>query len=295
MKYNQIKPSAQEMEFIIKYPKLVDWLEVVSYFNIPLSLVAQNSEYLTNIQYFWEKYLLRVKVDPEEFVHTVPKSKISWTELLRNYKLSEKLLTEIIPDINEQDNRNILWAYISINQTLSEKFIIDHKSEVKWKNIAEYQNLSEEFIASQISYGNLSPFKDELLENQIMSYDIIVKYFKPFNFEDTLARNRKAPLSILNIFMSNNAATRKREWATISAFHELTPEFLSETLAHNQIDLHEVCKNETLTVDSTKIILDAYDWIDWDNLLQYHNDIFVAIIPTLNKDQLELLAKKWER
>ena len=54
---------------------------------------------------------------------------------------SEKLNCSV-----KEFKNNVDWAYISINQKLSEPFIREFKDKVAWGWISEYQKLSEPFI-----------------------------------------------------------------------------------------------------------------------------------------------------
>ena len=64
------------------------------------------------------------------------------------------------------------WYCISINQTLSEKFIEKHYDKVDWYNISKYQKLSEEFIDKYINKVNW----DRISKYQTLSEEFIEKY-----------------------------------------------------------------------------------------------------------------------
>lgn len=298
MRFDQINPANEEMNFMIKYPKLVHWEEVIEYFHLPLDFIIQNRKYFAvSESTFWSNYVFNVKINPKEFLDAAIKNDIHipWDILLTNHKLSMDLLNRIVSDVDnfKSASRNEIWYHISQNQELSEKFIEDHRNDVNWASIACCQKLSEDFIKRNLSShgkGVLDSYKEELLKNQVMHYDLLDKYFKPFDFNSTLAMNPNCPMDVIDIFAEGD-----KDWKVISKYHVLTPEFIDKYINNDKLNLSTICFNKTLTTDLAKIILNKYNWLDWDELLQYNNDIFKELVPTLNKEQLELLAKKWEK
>jgi hypothetical protein len=64
------------------------------------------------------------------------------------------------------------WAYISICQNLSEKFIDKHSDKIHWVFISKHQILSEEFIekhSDKVRWENVS-FYQELSEKFIIKH-----------------------------------------------------------------------------------------------------------------------------
>lgn len=96
-----------------------------------------------------------------------------WIDVISGYKLSEDIMKEFLLEIN--------WHTATRRQNLSEDFIIELENiwdSWHWKNIAQYQVLSYEFIIKFIKKINIYYLKN----NEYLKLNLTESQWKTIEF-----------------------------------------------------------------------------------------------------------------
>lgn len=168
-------------EFIEEFQDKIEWYYIGKYYEYSVSFIRKHSDRLkTAILKTDNLELIRELKDcisfdsinylnfPEDLLIEF-KDKVNWLELIKNRKLSERLLDLCNETFNPRD-----WTWISDCQRLSENFIRKFQDKVHWGGVCRYQTLSEDFMeefSEKIWWGYI-------IKYQKLSTDFIDKYIE---------------------------------------------------------------------------------------------------------------------
>jgi len=153
------------------------------------------------------------------------------------------------------------WNWVSINQTLSEDFIIAFYDKVNWYWVSMYQTLSEDFIRKsqhRVNWKSIS-------RNQILSEGFIIEFQDKVCW-DCISRCQILSEDFIREFQDN------ANWDLISKWQTLSEDFIREF--KNIVSWDLISRYQTLSEDFIREFQDEVNW-EWISLYQILSEKFI--------------------
>ena len=180
------------------------------------------------------------KLNNEFGLDYLSNSDIKLSKILRDYKLSDKLMEDVLMFYDLQLDKTKKFTLISIYQNpskkfikkykdklnwlsyvsyhiLTEKFIEEYEDYIDWVNVCIYQKLSEEFIEKhekKLDWHLISEYQ-KLSEDFIRRHEGVVDW-------DYISKYQKLSESFIEEF------SNKVNWNYISIFQKLSEDFIEK-------------------------------------------------------------------
>ena len=184
--------------FMEKYSHQLNWNGISSYQNIDLEFALTHQDKFTHLLYFNTNLSEAFMLGYPNFINNA-----DWTHILRNNKLSENFLRQIIPTLNKNQ---VGWVEISSCQVLTEDFMREFAENIEWISVCYDQTLSEDFMeefVTKIDWNVVS-------YRQRMSEKFVIKHEKQINWSFFFNKNNSSDFLIYDFVKDFSAGFEKK-------------------------------------------------------------------------------------
>jgi len=271
-----------------------------------------NYAFFFKFQKVTEKFLVKFKYVYENYFDI-------WCIILIHQSISENFIKNNIP-LNVSLS-TVFWNYISKYQSLSDIFMFENINVINFKNIFQFQKLSETFITN-ISINLDKKHWKSISKYQTLSEDFIRKYRNNIDWyyvskyqklSDKFVIEFREKLNCVKVLKHQRISPyviksfnflEYYEWKCISKYQKLTSDFIIEFYEKlhwdyisefqiieehvirkymNLIDWNKICEHQKL---SEKFMCEFRDKIVWNHILKYEHlsEEFIFF----NKDKIRI-------